>query len=160
MEQTERIERLMREMIEGPGWHGPGILMVLEGIDAGQAVVHPVEGAHSIREIVLHVIAWHEILLERLAGERRELTAERDWPPVGEAGEDAWRRDVERLRAVSERTREAVLRTAPDDLDLPLPGAKGTMPRYLSIHGLIHHDAWHAGQIALLRRALGIARPE
>lgn len=36
-----------------------------------------------------------------------------------------------------------------------LLGAAGTgLSRYLTVHGLVHHTVYHAGQIALLRRAL------
>jgi uncharacterized damage-inducible protein DinB len=153
MDETARIDDLMRRMLEGGGWHGPGLAQVLEGIDADDAAAHPIAGAHSIWEIVRHVIAWHEIAREALTGRWDPITPERDWPPLPARTEEAWKEDVARLRAAVAATREAISAMPPAALDLPLEGDPRQAPRALTLHGVVHHDAWHGGQIALLRRA-------
>ena len=159
MTESERIAKLVDVVgVEG-GWHGPSFLQVLEGVDAAQAAAHPIPRAHSVWELVRHATAWHEIALRRLAGEKVELTPQVDWPPVTETGEDAWRRDVARLESVVAQTREAVLRSGDERLEEPLMLVSGTAPRWVTLHGVVHHDAWHAGQVALLRRALGVPSP-
>ncbi len=155
MKAVGRIAALLQETMGGPGWHGPGLLQVLEGVDAEQAATHPIEGVHSIHEIVKHLISWHEIALERLAGIWIAASDARDWPPVPGPDEVAWQRDLDRLREVLESTRSAVLGLDDAALDRPLPGRQGVAPSYLTLHGVIHHDVWHAGQISLLMRALG-----
>ena len=52
----------------GPMWHGPALAEVLEGVTAERAAARPIPGAHTIWEIVLHIIAWAEIARARLKG--------------------------------------------------------------------------------------------
>ena len=47
---ADQISRAFR----GESWHGPSVLEVLAGVSAEDATAHPIAGAHSIWEIVLH----------------------------------------------------------------------------------------------------------
>ena len=89
----------------------------------------------------------------RLAGERVELSDAEDWPPAGAGGEPAWAELVARLEAVNRALREAIMAFDESRLDQP-PGA-GPTPAYRLMHGIIHHDLYHAGQIAALRKGAG-----
>ncbi len=46
-------EQLRKGHSDDP-WHGPAIADLLADVTAGEAVAHPVPGAHSVWEIVLH----------------------------------------------------------------------------------------------------------
>ena len=54
MKETERIREQLKRAFEGGAWHGPGVLEIIENVSAGQAASHPIAGAHSIWELVLH----------------------------------------------------------------------------------------------------------
>lgn len=90
MNEIERIETQLKLAFEGGAWHGPGVLETLDGVTATQAAAHPVAGAHSIWELVVHIAAWEGACRRRLKGDRAELSTEEDWPPVTEADEAAW----------------------------------------------------------------------
>jgi hypothetical protein len=62
---ADQIGRAFR----GESWHGPSVLEVLAGVSAEDAAAHPIAGAHSIWEIVLHLIAGYTLVLRRLRGE-------------------------------------------------------------------------------------------
>ena len=64
--EIERIETQLRLSFEGPAWHGPSVLEALEGVSAEDAAEHPIEGAHSIWELVLHLIGTYRLVLRRL----------------------------------------------------------------------------------------------
>jgi len=68
MNEIMRIEDQLRRAIEGEAWHGPSINELLQDVTAGEAAAKPITHAHSIWEILLHVISTQEIVLERLAG--------------------------------------------------------------------------------------------
>ena len=70
MKETERIREQLKRAFEGGAWHGPGVLEILENVSAAQAATHPIEGAHSIWELVLHIKAWEDACRRRLSGER------------------------------------------------------------------------------------------
>lgn len=145
---------------EGLAWHGPALAENLAQLTAADAAAHPVPGAHSIWEIVLHTTAWAGEVRRRLEGGDPALPAEGDWPAVTDASERGWTLARERLRAAHDSLADAVRRMPESrwshrvgvERDAPL----GTGVTYAAmVAGLLQHDAYHGGQIGLLRRALG-----
>ena len=137
MREIERIKDQLRRAFEGPAWHGPSVKELVADITAEKAATRPLAGAHSIWEIVLHIAAWDEGVRRRLAGDRAELSTEEDWPPVTDTSEAAWREALDNL----------------DEARLSEPIVEGMSSVYVTLHGVIQHDLYHAGQIALLKRA-------
>jgi len=60
------------------------------GVGLHDAAAHPIAGAHSIWELVLHVTAWTRVVACRLAGENADKPEEGDFPEVLEATAEAW----------------------------------------------------------------------
>lgn len=138
--------------IEGDSWQGPAIREILEGVSAADAASHPVAGVHSIWELLTHVTAWTRVVDTRLRGHVAELEGETNFPPAREAIEAAWKAAQEDLRR-AEGELAATLRGLSDsDLSGPVPNR--TYDRLHMLHGLAHHNAYHAGQMSLLKRAL------
>jgi hypothetical protein len=111
-----------------------------------------VRSAHSIWELVHHTSAWKTIVHRRLEGETVKVTTELDWPPVWDASEPAWKRSIEHLLESHSRLCKAAEKLKDDDLDQIPAGAD--VSRYVLLHGVIQHDLYHAGQIAILKKAL------
>jgi uncharacterized damage-inducible protein DinB len=154
MSEIHRILDQMDRAFSGDAWHGPPLMHLLDGISAEDASKHAVPGAHSVWELVHHVGAWNSVVQHRLQGETVEVTAERDWPPVWEVNEPAWKRALESLLESRARLRLVAAALHDDQLDEKI-GATG-VSRYQILHGVIQHDLYHAGQIAVLRKALGL----
>ena len=53
--ELERLEEQLRLSFEGEAWHGPSVLEALDDVTADVASAHPIDGAHSIWERVLHL---------------------------------------------------------------------------------------------------------
>jgi uncharacterized damage-inducible protein DinB len=152
--EVRRIEDQLQRSLEGNAWHGPAVLETLQGITAAQAHAHPIAGAHSIWEVVLHLGATYRVVLRRIRGESVTLSATDDWPSVPPATEENWEEAVGALRRVNAELREAVRAFPTDRLDQPLvPDPPYTA--YTQFIGITQHDLYHAGQISLLKRALG-----
>jgi len=146
------IERLLEQLnatYGGPAWHGPALREVLENVTEEQARARPIASAHSILEIVVHVRAWMDAGSERLAGSERELTTEEDWPDVAQT---SWPAVLEELDHAESRVCDAVARLRPEDLDRRATGKRYS--NYALVHGVIQHNLYHAGQIAILKKAL------
>lgn len=146
-----RIIDQMDRAYSGDAWHGPSLTAVLDGLSAEDASTHPVPGAHSIWEIVNHLAAWHSIVERRLHGEIVEVTVEQDWPPVWEVNDVAWQRALENLAESRARLRGVVEGLRDEQLDAKSPAS--TESRYVILHGVIQHDLYHGGQIAILKKA-------
>jgi uncharacterized damage-inducible protein DinB len=153
MTETERIEDQLRRAFEGEAWHGPSVQEVLAGVSAGQAAMRPLDNAHSIWEIVLHLSAWDGVVRRRLEGERVDTPAEVDWPPVTDTSEAAWSETLEQLKSNHAELRRTISRLDDSRLDELLPGVNKKWPAYVTIHGSIQHYLYHAGQIALLKKS-------
>ena len=92
------------------------------------------------------------------AAPRRSLTAG-DWPDVGAPAADRWQAaQAELFTAMASSwplcdARRCHARPPGPDFR---NNALGTgLSHYVTLHGVIHHTIYHAGQIALLKRALG-----
>jgi uncharacterized damage-inducible protein DinB len=150
--EIRRIETQLRLSFEGPAWHGPSVLEALEGVSAEEACRHPIAGAHSIWELVLHLSAAYRLVLRRLEGDDTQLTAEEDWPAVAEPTSADWQGAIDGLRELNGQLRRAVLHFDPERLDEPLV-AEPPYTAYTQFIGMTQHDLYHAGQIVLLKRA-------
>lgn len=148
----------LREVYAGDPWHGPSITKVLDGINADVASKRSIPGAHTIWELVLHMTAWTREVASRARGADAKAPPE-DWPaPRFGGGEPAWQSAKDDLAAAQKELEDAVDALAPEDL-LRWSGyerdpALGTgWPLGTVIRGILQHHTYHAGQIALLKRA-------
>jgi uncharacterized damage-inducible protein DinB len=154
MTELERIEEQLKRSFEGEAWHGPAVLETLKGVTAAQAHAHPIAGAHSIWELVLHLASGYRLVQRRLQGDGRPLTPAEDWPPVPAPTEANWEEAIRVLRGLNAEMRKTVLAFPAARLDQPIvPDPPYTA--YTQFIGTTQHDLYHAGQIALLNRALG-----
>ena len=96
--ETERLETQLKRMLEGEAWHGPSILEVLQDVTAESAYAHPVSGAHSILEIVLHLASTYRLVLRRIQGNDLPLRPEDDWPSVPPPTPSDWQNAIRSLR--------------------------------------------------------------
>jgi uncharacterized damage-inducible protein DinB len=151
--EVDRLDEQLRRALEGKAWHGPSVLESLAGLSAAQAARHPIAGAHSIWELVLHLASDYDLVLRRLGGDGRPFTAAEDWPACPPPTEENWRQTVQDLKSLNEKLRQAV-RDFPDERldDLLVPEVPYSA--YTQFIGVTQHNLYHAGQIALLKRAL------
>jgi uncharacterized damage-inducible protein DinB len=153
MREVARIGSQLKRASEGGAWHGPALLELLADVSAEQAASRPLADAHSIWELVLHVAAWQGFAAAALGGEAMpiDLPEEENWPPVVDASEEAWRVAVSNVGEVNKRLRDAVRKLSDEDLEKIVDGRE--YPVYFLLHGVVQHGLYHAGQIALLKKA-------
>ena len=151
--EINRLEEQLRRALEGEAWHGPSVLELLAGVSAAQAASHPIAGAHSIWELVLHLRTDYDLVLRRMAGDGRELIAAEGWPACPAPTEENWQQTVQELELWNRKLRQAV-RDFPDERLDDLLVAESPYTAYTQFIGVTQHNLYHAGQIALLKRAL------
>ena len=151
MQEIKRIGDQLKRAYEGEAWHGPSLLELLADVTAEKAAQKPLARAHSIWEIVLHVAAWEEAVRRRLTGEVVVLSNEEDWPSVSDTSATAWKKALAALETTNKQLRETILQLNEARLNDMVPG-KNYSVHYM-LHGVIQHDLYHAGQIALLKKA-------
>jgi len=151
------IDQIEREH-DGDPWHGSPLSAILKGTTAQSASRRPIPGAHTIWELVLHMTGWKNEVSRRLFGAPAGMPEGGDWPEVGEPTEARWRSALDRLET-AHRNLMTGIRSLPEDKlfqptndprDRPLGAG---VSYYVLLHGIVQHDVYHAGQIALLKKA-------
>ncbi len=147
------IAEQLRRAFEGNAWHGPSVLELLEDVDAARAAAKPWRSAHSIWELVLHIAVWDDAACRRLAGEKWQPTGTANFPVVPKPTKAAWRKAV----AHAKRTHDVLVKTVgalrESRLRDRVPSKKYDF--YFMLHGVAQHELYHAGQIAILKKAQG-----
>jgi len=133
----------------------------LEGLDAKLRAVRPSQGMKSAWEELEHMrIAQEDILRYTLeAGWKSPKWPEGYWPPLAEKVDDAqWESAVSQFKADLDALC-GLARDAKRDLTARIP--HGEWRTYLrQILLVADHNAYHAGQIVQVRKALGAWRGE
>jgi uncharacterized damage-inducible protein DinB len=150
MSETARIADEIRRSYVGPAWHGSSLTELLAGIDEAIAVKRPPAGAHSICEIVMHLSAWQNVAHEVIQGQAApELPFEGDWP----AGSD-WDAALRELDETARQLCAAIAALSDSRLCDKVEGREYSI--YVLLHGIAQHNAYHGGQISLLKKSLGV----
>ena len=153
MAERQRILDLVDRAYRAKAWHGPALLETLAGVTPALAAKRPLRGAHSIWELVEHVASWYDIVATRIEGGKPVVTPELNFPKVPRPTPAAWKASLRRLARAHTRFRSAVAAFPVVRLGRKRAGTGQTWN--VLIHGQIQHALYHAGQIAMLRRALG-----
>jgi len=157
--ETE-VSRLIDELeraIDGDAWHGDPVMTVIARASFAQADAKPAAAAHSIREIVRHMAAWTNEVRRRMNGAPCGEPPEGDWPPAAGSGEAAFRAEVAALDAAHQALLADLRKLTDSQLFEPTndPRNRETgagVTRYVLLHGLSQHHAYHSGQIAILAK--------
>jgi uncharacterized damage-inducible protein DinB len=152
-----QIAELIDRIMTGDPWHGPNVQQILDGITAADAAREPGGGAHSMWQLVLHMTGWAREVASRLGGREAQEPEDGDFPDVGEPSADQWNDAKAALFAAHRHLADTVRRLDPAILDRPVVdfrnSALGTgLSHFLTLHGIIQHTVYHAGQIAILKR--------
>lgn len=150
MSEAARIADQLRRAFEGNAWHGPALLELLQDVDAATAAAKPLPSVHSIWELVLHIAAWDGAVLRRLGGKKAQLKSAQNFPRVPAPTEAAWREAIERMKRTHETLINAVAALPDSRLRDRVPGKRYDF--YHMLHGLVQHELYHAGQIAILKK--------
>jgi uncharacterized damage-inducible protein DinB len=154
MSETARLADQIRRAFEGEAWHGDSIFELLKGVNAETAAAHPIKDAHSIWELALHIAAWDGAVRKRAGGVAVELPDEENFPPVQDKSEGAWRKAIEHLNRTHDELVKAVAAFPDSRLDDRVPGKTESYHNFFYMFsGIVQHELYHAGQIALLKKA-------
>lgn len=143
---ADQLERAFR----GGAWHGPSVMELLSGVDAARARWRPGPSVHSIAELAGHMAHWMEDARRQVLGEALADQAPADWESPDLGSDAAWRALCQALEAAHCGLRDAVRPLEEARLDEVRPGSDTTLRGLLL--GTLQHNAYHAGQIGLLRK--------
>lgn len=154
MSETARLADQIRRAFDGDAWHGDSVVEILKGVDAKMAAAHPIKNAHSIWELLLHIAAWDGAVVTRAAGTAIQLTGEDNFPPVKDTSDAAWANAIEHAKHTHSELVQTVAAFPESRLQEQVPGKTQNYYNFFYLFsGIVQHDLYHAGQIALLKKA-------
>jgi uncharacterized damage-inducible protein DinB len=145
MNQTQRIADAYRAATIKGAWYGPSLAELLAQIPAKLATTSPLPGAHSIAELLQHLLLWDERV--RNTSDSNPLppwVPEKDWaePPI------PWNELASRWNQSRELLEEKIRNFPMADLAKQVPGRN--YPYETMLHGIVEHTIYHSGQIAMI----------
>ena len=135
----------------GPAWHGESISELLADVTAKEAETRPFDDVHTIAELVGHIGAWTAVAEQRLASAVSPSESE-VWPEIDTSTEKRWRAAVDACLEQHRSLMRAAAALDDGTLGDMVPGRSHDVKTML--HGIVEHDAYHGGQIAMLKKVL------
>ena len=153
MSESARLADQIRRAFDGEAWHGDSLMEILAGVNAKTAAAKPVPNAHSIWELLLHIAAWDGAAIRRAQGHAVQLSDAENFPPIEDTSDAAWRSDIETVKQKHDELVETVTSFPESRLQEQVPGKKEAYNNfYYLFSGIVQHELYHAGQIALLKK--------
>lgn len=147
--EIERITRLLEKTFDKQPWYGSSIMETLSDIIPDIISKHQGE-THSILELVMHMTAWRQFAIKRLQGDADfEITEDLNFPVVG-----TWEEAIKNLQTSQRILTDEVKKFSENRLGDLVPSKRQKYTYYTLLHGIIQHDIYHLGQIALLKKSL------
>ncbi|HEY0740654.1 MAG TPA: DinB family protein [Chryseosolibacter sp.] len=148
--EIEKITSLLKRTFDKGAWHGPSVKEAIKEIDGIQAQQR-LHKTHSIIELVAHMIAWRKYVINRLQGNNAYVVSDTMNFPM----RDDWSNVLNELEASQNELLDLITQFPVYKLNELVPVSEQNYTYNTLLHGIIHHDVYHAGQIMLIRRALG-----
>ena len=149
---SNEINNLVKQLTDlqhGDGWIGVNFKTALHDVTAEIAARKLSENTNSIWQLVNHLIYWRTIVVTRLNGST-------DHPPFAdfllpEAIDEAhWKQTLHDFEAAYHLQRSTMLHFKEDNLHKSSP--KKDQTYFELLIGSLQHDAYHLGQIVLLKK--------
>lgn len=145
----------LQRVYDGDAWHGLSTMALLKDVTADMAMQRPLPNMHTIAELVAHMITWREFGVRVLSGDvdyRVEVNSTSDWPEFTDLTDEAWHAMLAKLADTQDRMLPLLKTMTDEQLDAPA-GWRPFSFRVIA-EGVIDHDIYHGGQIAMVKKLL------
>jgi uncharacterized damage-inducible protein DinB len=147
MGEIKRIISLLQKTVEKNAWHGPSLKEALADVTPEMAL-KKLPPAHSIIELISHMTSWRIFTLKKLRGDiEYSVSDELNFPATTD-----WQKVLQDLEESQHNLINAMESFPEEKLKELVPHATHRYTYYTLLHGIIHHDLYHLGQIMLLKK--------
>ena len=148
--EINRIVKLYADLQHGDCWVGTNFKEALHGVDHTNAARNVTRIANSIWQLTAHITYWRTRVVNRITGSDNP-------PPFADfllpdvLNDHSWRQTLHDFESAYHLLRNAIHYFKEENLDKPSP--KEGQSYYQVIMGCLQHDAYHLGQIVLLKKS-------
>ncbi|MEI8058969.1 MAG: DinB family protein [Ferruginibacter sp.] len=147
--EINRILKLFADLQHGNSWVGTNFKETLHGLDASHAATSINPEGNSIWQLTSHIIYWRSTVANRLTGTNNPPPF-KDFLLPNEWSNANWKQTVYDFESAYHVLRNALLHIKDAQLDKASPKPEQTF--YQLIMGCLQHDAYHLGQMVLLKK--------
>ncbi|UAY53033.1 DinB family protein [Ferruginibacter albus] len=145
--EVSRILQLLTDLQHGESWVGTSFKEALQGVNAEAASIS--DNHNSIWQLVSHLIYWRTRVYNRLNGNNNPPPF-MDFRLPEELTEETWKQTIHDFELSYHTLRTAIHNFKEENLSKPSPKEGQTF--YQLLHGSLLHDAYHLGQIVLIKK--------
>lgn len=148
---VERIKNLLNTTFHGSAWHGSSVLELTKGLPANLAAFKA-GNVHTIAELIYHMTSWRIFAVKRLQGDDSyNIDDEKlNWGNFAKIDQFELETLMMEMTLSQDELVKELEEKTDDFLDKIVPGSDYSY--YTLIHGIIHHDLYHSGQIAIIKK--------
>lgn len=145
MTALQGIIHTLKDTYDGMAWHGSSVKEVLSKIPSNKTGAR-IGNSHAIIELVLHMTAWRTFVIQKLQGNNEYKVSDEANFPAGDNLQDA----IVQLDKSQQELLVALSGFDSNKLDETVPNQKYSF--YKLLHGIVHHDLYHVGQIVMITK--------
>ncbi len=142
----------LQEIFNGDPWYGDNISKKLSAITATEANWHPHKEAHSIAQVLKHMLNWKLMTISKLNNGNYdiEMNSNEDWDKeLVVITEEEWQQLVAAFTQAQTELLDILAAKTTEDLQQNVNGRSYNMA-YLA-HGIYEHNIYHLGQIGYIQ---------
>ena len=148
--KTKLLLAGLKSAFDGPAWHGPSVKETLAKISS-EDMLKSTGKSHNIIELINHMTAWREFAIKKLQrDEGYDVSPEKNFSEVRQHDAHLWQKALNDLEKSKDQLLELIGQIDDEKLKESVEGSSYTY--YFLLHGIIHHDIYHLGQIVLLNQ--------
>jgi uncharacterized damage-inducible protein DinB len=149
---VERIVKLLNAAFHGGAWHGPSALEVIKPVKPKQTEFK-LGNVHTIAELMYHMTSWRIFAIQKINGNAEyEIEEDKNFGKFGKIDEFELETLLMEMSLSHDELLSVLVDKNDDFLMETVPGAE--YDYYTLLHGIIHHDLYHTGQIAVLKKLI------
>jgi hypothetical protein len=157
--ELDRIIVLLNAGFHGGAWHGPSVLENVKEISPKTAGAKQ-KSVHSIAELIYHITSWRIFAVKKINGDAafNISTENQNWGSISTVDEFELETLVMELSLSHDELINALAEKDDAFLEEIVPGSEYDF--YTLLHGILHHDLYHSGQIGILKKITPSAKKD
>ncbi len=154
MSESKRIVKLFADWYDGNPWTCVKLSDILKDVSAYQAAQKLIPEANTIWQLVQHCLGWRENVLRKIQGEEFKSPEDNYLGNPEDISEEAWKNLLAAYEQNESKWQKYLTDLNDERLNENYRPSKDEFTNYEVIHGLLHHDNYHFGQIVMLKKML------
>jgi uncharacterized damage-inducible protein DinB len=152
MNEINNLLKQFTSLQHGESWIGVNFKESLQEVNAAMAAAEVPAGGNSIWQLVSHVIYWRSAVVNRLNGSNdKPIFADFRLPAIQD--DLHWKQTLIDFESAYHLLRSCIHHFKPENLYKL--GPDGNNNYYELMVGCLQHDAYHLGQISLMKKLIG-----